>query len=161
MVKREWVVVLKVFRYIFILFGIIAIIICYFMFNYKFYNVSSNSMSPTIKSGDLVIVKNKNNYNVDDIIVFNADLNSIVTHRIINISDSTIITKGDNNYANDLPITKDKIIGKVVKIIPVINYPLVRHAIILLTIFGPVLLTISIVVNIIICIIIKKINKVQ
>ena len=83
-------------------------------FGYTFFEVVSGSMSPTINTYDLIIVKVDNNVKKDDIVTFYVD-NNFITHRIINyINDEKILTKGDANNANDKYISKAEIIGKVV-----------------------------------------------
>lgn len=91
------------------------------MIGYTAFQVASGSMLNTIHVDDIVIVNLKNEkdiFNEQDIIVFKQDDN-IITHRIVKIdSNGEITTKGDANNTEDEPITEDKIIGKVVKIIP-------------------------------------------
>ena len=83
------------------------------VFGYTFFEVGSGSMSPTILSNDVIIVKLNEDYQVNDIVTFRYD-NSIVTHRIVKIFDDKIITKGDVNNIRDLSVKKKFIIGKVV-----------------------------------------------
>lgn len=83
-------------------------------FGYTFFEVVSGSMSPTINTYDLVIVKIDEEVKENDIITFYKD-NSFITHRIIKYTDDKhILTKGDANNTTDKDITKDMIIGKVV-----------------------------------------------
>ncbi len=90
------------------------------IFSYHPLVVLSGSMEPTIKVGSLIYYKEKNDYNVNDIISFNIK-GQTVTHRIVDVLDDNYITKGDANESNDLnPIKKDNIKGKVSNI--TINY---------------------------------------
>lgn len=83
-------------------------------FGYTFFEVVSGSMSPTINTYDLVIVKVNENFKEDDIITFYKD-NSFITHRVIEyVDDEHILTKGDANNTSDKYITKDIVIGKVI-----------------------------------------------
>ena len=50
-----------------------------------------------------------------DIVTFKSD-NEYITHRIVTVNDNNYVTKGDANNAKDVAITKDKVIGKVIKI---------------------------------------------
>lgn len=87
-------------------------------FGYTFFEVVSGSMSPTINTHDLIIVKLDNEVKEDDIVTFYKD-KSFITHRITEyIDDENILTKGDANNTTDKSITKDEILGKVVYIIP-------------------------------------------
>lgn len=85
----------------------------------KLYNtailvVLTGSMEPTIKSGEMIIIKEQTDYNVDDIVTYKEDRNFFVTHRIINKYENKYETKGDNNNLIDKPIDKDQIEGKVI-----------------------------------------------
>ncbi len=72
-------------------------------------------MEPTISQNDIIIVKKSDTYKTDDIITFMKG-NEFITHRIVSINDETVTTKGDANNAVDVAVSKDKIIGKVIKI---------------------------------------------
>ncbi len=85
------------------------------LFGYSVFSVATGSMEPTISQNDLIIVKDSNNYNVGDIVTFKNE-KSYITHRIVTVNTNNYVTKGDANNAKDVAITKDKIIGKVVKI---------------------------------------------
>lgn len=85
----------------------------------KLYNtailvVLTGSMEPTIKSGEMIIIKEQKDYNVDDIVTYKEDRNFFVTHRIINKYENKYETKGDNNNLIDETIDKDQIEGKVI-----------------------------------------------
>ena len=85
----------------------------------KLYNtailvVLTGSMEPTIKSGEMIIIKEQTDYNVDDIVTYKEDRNFFVTHRIINKYENKYETKGDNNNLIDETIDKDQIEGKVI-----------------------------------------------
>ncbi len=84
------------------------------VFGYGSAIVISGSMQPNLNVGDYIIVKEKNEYHEGDIVVYIADDNSMVTHRIVEKNNHDFITKGDNNNIADKPITKSQIKGKVV-----------------------------------------------
>src|SRR5574344_386218 len=87
-------------------------------FGYTMLQIASGSMEPALKVDDVILVDTKDtNYNVNDIVSFISD-NALVTHRIIFIDGDTITVKGDNNNVIDSPISRDVIIGKVVKVFP-------------------------------------------
>ena len=80
--------------------------------------VLSDSMYPTIKTGDVIMVVPKDEYKVGDIVAF-EDGAMIVTHRIIDENeDGTFVTKGDyiGNSRDDMPLQEKYIIGKVVNV---------------------------------------------
>lgn len=115
--------------------AILGVIVCFLlgMFKYMPVSIISNSMAKLIKRGDVVIVKNLtqkeiNSLQVNDIIVYNLD-GSIVSHRIIDIktgrgNEKYFITKGDNNNAPDaFPVSLKQVKGKVILKIPKLGYP--------------------------------------
>lgn len=110
----------------------------------KFYVVVSESMIPTLRTGDAVLISNENatcsSFNclkVGDIIVFepssqkeNSKSGKIIVHRVeairLDADDQRVIrTKGDANPRSiqtvDYPITEDQYIGKVIHVIPFIG----------------------------------------
>ena len=84
---------------------------------YTFFEVVTGSMANTINIGDVIIVKINSNYEENDIIVYEKE-KSYITHRIIEIKEDGIVTKGDNNNTEDEIINKEQILGKVIKVIP-------------------------------------------
>ena len=89
-------------------------------FGYRIFEVASGSMEPTLQINDILLVKvNEKDINKNDIIAYKEkDKDTIITHRIIDINNETIMVKGDANNTMDSPITKDQVIGKVVKVYP-------------------------------------------
>lgn len=102
-----------------VLFIGIILFLIFFILNYKMYIITSGSMEPEIKTHELVVVKTSlKEYKVGDIIsYYDKSLEIPVTHRVIeHDKDQDIyITKGDaNNTDDNVPLTKENIIGKVV-----------------------------------------------
>lgn len=87
---------------------------------YTIFQVITGSMADTININDIVLVKLTDDVNVDDIITYKTG-KDFVTHRVIRIEDEKIITKGDANNTEDVPITKDSVVGKVVFIVSNVN----------------------------------------
>lgn len=84
--------------------------------------VLSDSMEDKISAGDLIITFNKNNYKIDDIIMYRYD-NETITHRVYEIVENGYITKGDaNELPDDYVVLKNDVIGKVNIIIPKYGY---------------------------------------
>lgn len=96
------------------------------LFGYKNYVVVSGSMEPTIPVGSAIYVKSFEfeEYQIGDIISYNVNDNTIITHRIVDItSNNQFITKGDANDTNDIsPVDFNNIIGKEVFCIPLLGY---------------------------------------
>ncbi len=83
---------------------------------YTIFQVITGSMEDTIKINDIVIVKLTDDVKENDIITYRYK-EDFVTHRVIEINEDEIITKGDANTSKDDPITQKDIVGKVVFII--------------------------------------------
>lgn len=89
-------------------------------FGYGSAVVLSGSMEPEFSKGDLIVVKETNDYKLKDIVVF-QDGGSLVVHRIINIDGETVTTKGDANNSPDEPIELSSIKGRVLFHIPFVG----------------------------------------
>ena len=77
--------------------------------------VSSGSMTPELRVGDVIIMKEFESYDVGDIVTFNSNNECLVTHRIIERNGDNFITKGDSNNTKDADIVaKENIEGKVI-----------------------------------------------
>ena len=94
------------------------------LFGIKMYVIVSGSMEPELNIGDIVIVKENDNYQKDDVISFRQG-QSVITHRIIEVINDDEIsykTKGDNNNTEDKQIVlKEDIEGKVINKIPTVG----------------------------------------
>lgn len=89
---------------------------------YAVLEVVSGSMEPTIHVGDLIVINTKNSdYKEKDIITFYDKEGSFVTHRIIEINEDKMITKGDNNDSLDEELNVDNIVGKYAFRIPALG----------------------------------------
>jgi signal peptidase len=80
------------------------------VFGYQIKTVLSGSMEPDIQTGSIIAVKmledeEKNNMEVGDVITFMESQDKLITHRIIEVSESSegaiYTTKGDNNDGPD------------------------------------------------------------
>ncbi|MBU1993055.1 signal peptidase I [Patescibacteria group bacterium] len=84
---------------------------------YPMASITSGSMWPVLKRGDMVFVKGvktKEDIDVGDIVVYKNVHYGFTIHRVINISNDKVITKGDANNTQDAPINAGEIIGKAV-----------------------------------------------
>lgn len=94
---------------------------------YRSFLVQSGSMEPTIMTGDIIVIHGQSNYVLRDVITFKDSGDRIVTHRVAEINQENgmtkISTKGDANRSEDFDnITYDRILGKVVFVIPKLGY---------------------------------------
>lgn len=85
------------------------------LYGYSILLVGSGSMEPELKVNDVIIIKEQENYSKNDVITFNTNGNSLVTHRILEKEGMSYITKGDNNNSIDEEIvSQNQIEGKVI-----------------------------------------------
>lgn len=101
------------------------------LFRFQLLAIASDSMNPTFRRGDAVLIDKSKDYDldIDDIVAFKKD-NKIVVHRIIKIkkikNQYYYTTKGDNNSNDDEnEITKEDIVGKLNYVVPYVGYPTV------------------------------------
>lgn len=93
-------------------------------FNYRVYRIATGSMTPNLKVGELIVVKDNSDFMVGDVITYEKN-NVYITHRVVELDGDNVVTKGDNNNVNDDAITKDSVVGKMVlklRVIGFINY---------------------------------------
>ncbi|MDY3208679.1 signal peptidase I [Clostridium baratii] len=117
----SYIVMLIVF-----IFMVISILSNTGSFGYKFYDILTGSMSPTINPGSLIIVKEMdgNEIKEGDIITFKGNSTSnLTTHRVVEVieNDNNIKfqTKGDaNDVLDPMLIDGNLLVGKVILDIP-------------------------------------------
>ena len=98
------------------------------LLGYKAYIITTDSMTPSINAGDVIIVKKvqEEKLQVGDVITFQKQ-DKVITHRITNIEEQdgkkVYTTKGDNNNLEDNEtIEYANIEGKNVLTIPKLGY---------------------------------------
>ena len=106
--------------YIAILVGLVYGIpkgLAYFLeTDYPMASITSGSMWPALKQGDLILIKgvsSKEEIQIDDIIVY-RNPKGFTIHRVIKLNENTLITKGDANNVEDAPVKYEEVIGKTV-----------------------------------------------
>jgi len=84
--------------------------------------ILSGSMEPTLHVNDLVIIREADAYEMDDIVVYQSG-SSLVIHRIVGINEeeNKVTTKGDANNIEDGEIPVTAIKGKLSFSIPFIG----------------------------------------
>ena len=81
-------------------------------FGYGAALVLTGSMEPTIMADDLIFVKEADSFHVDDIVVFQSG-SVLVVHRVVDVVEDSLITRGDANNATDSPVPIEKVKGVV------------------------------------------------
>jgi len=97
--------IIKVLGIVILVAIVVVLAVIYFLDDYDAYVVKSDSMKPTFKSGDMVVIGSPGSYLTKDIapgeIITFEHNNNLVTHRIISVEGDTIYTKGDNQEEPD------------------------------------------------------------
>lgn len=86
-------------------------------FGYGLANVLSGSMEPTFSKGALLLVKEEQEADVGDIVVYQSG-QELIVHRVIEKMGDMVITQGDANNVADEPFDKSQLKGKVIGWIP-------------------------------------------
>jgi signal peptidase I len=94
--------------------------------------VTSGSMEPDVKKGDVILTQPFSDYKIGDTIAFKTPQSSskreiVVTHQIVAVErrneKTWFVTKGSANISeDDYLVAKDLVIGKVVITIPGLGY---------------------------------------
>lgn len=87
------------------------------IFGYAEAIIISGSMQPAIAPGDLIIIKEQEKYEKNDIVTYRKD-QIYITHRVVDANSTEVITRGDANNVNDDPVSLSEVEGKVVLCIP-------------------------------------------
>ncbi len=103
---------------------IIILLVLYIGLRYtnkiEIYSVETGSMESNIHKGDYILIYKGGKYKIGDVITFREN-DYFVTHRIIDISNDGITTKGDANNTEDTKIDKTDIVGKVILVGGILN----------------------------------------
>ncbi len=91
--------------------------------------VLTGSMEPTLHVNDLVIVRKTQDVQVGDIIIYQSG-DDLVIHRVVEMEDDSLVTKGDANNAADDSIHRSDVkgvmtarIGGVGAVVQVLKHP--------------------------------------
>jgi len=111
---------------IFVAIGAFLIVLSSFSGATRFLTVLSGSMAPTLNQGDLVVTSTVSPSVIQpgDVISFiSGEDRTIVTHRVVNVTDQGFIVKGDANNAPDASTVNTKnVIGKMAFSLPLVGY---------------------------------------
>lgn len=89
--------------------------------------ITSDSMRPTIKVGDIALVDGDAEITLGSVITYEDQQGELVTHRVLDIEDDgTIVTKGDANVAVDATApAPGSVLGRGALVVPAIGLPAV------------------------------------
>ena len=101
----------KILCLITILFLIVAISIA--CMGFRIGIVKSSSMAPQIAYGSMVVWASPSEVKCGDIVAYKYNAN-IEVHRVVEIDNDILVTRGDSEHGVEREVSKDKILGKVV-----------------------------------------------
>lgn len=111
-----------------LLFVLALVIMIAFLCGFRPYKVMSGSMEPVIHTGSLCVVNTRANYDdikTGDVVLYSNSAGSRIVHRVINISDEGLETKGDANDCSDgISVTSSNFCGKELFSIPYAGFAL-------------------------------------
>lgn len=109
-----WVVYLAILAVL--IYGIPKALVFALKTQYPMASITSGSMWPSLKKGDLVFIKGisgKQDIQINDIVVYRNN-QGFTIHRVIGLDETTLTTKGDANNTPDNPVSYSEVIGKTV-----------------------------------------------
>lgn len=95
---------------------------------YRIYTVRTGSMEPAIQVGDAVLIRPADGLpSVGDIVTFQpSESAGVVTHRVVDVDDGALTTKGDANDTDDTWLVDESmLIGEVQARLPFIGFVLI------------------------------------
>lgn len=118
----DWLINIIFYPFLVLLVAILLLFLC----GVRPYITMSGSMEPEIKTGSVCFVNTKADYKdiqEGDIIAFDISNGSLVTHRVISITEDGMETKGDANDVSDgITTTKSNFSGETLFSVPYIGY---------------------------------------
>lgn len=81
--------------------------------------ITSNSMSPLLRTGDTVLVqriKTQNEISIGDCLIFKTAEGKSICHRLIKIRGKQLYLKGDNSAEMDYPVLFSDVLAKAIAI---------------------------------------------
>jgi len=119
----EWIIYILIF--VAIVYGTPKILAKVLDTPYPIAAITSSSMWPVLKVGDLVFIKGvseRSQINLGEIVVYNNNPSAssgqagFTIHRLVKLDEETFITKGDANNVDDQPVKYQELIGKTVNL---------------------------------------------
>lgn len=79
--------------------------------------VQTGSMEPAVPTGSLILIHRTEQYDRGEIITY-IDRGIAVTHRVTQVEETMLTTKGDANNTQDKPFEKAQVLGEVALVVP-------------------------------------------
>lgn len=100
-----------------LLYGLPRFLSWYLETPYPIAAITSGSMWPALHTGDLIFIQGvaKEDLKVGDIVVW-KNPNGFTIHRVVELNDNTLVTKGDANFKNDDPVAYSNVVGRTYQV---------------------------------------------
>ena len=101
------------------IYGLPKFLSWYLNTTYPMAAITSGSMWPVLKEGDLIFIEGiaKEELAVGDVVVYrNHDGGTFTIHRIVDLREDELVTKGDANFNKDDPIAYEDVVGRTVTV---------------------------------------------
>ena len=103
-----------------------AAVMALYLFGVRPYITMSGSMEPVIQTGSICFVDTNAEYSdvgYWDLVAYRAPTGTLVTHRVVSVTEEGLETKGDANGISDgISVTPDNFHGKTLFSVPYVGY---------------------------------------
>lgn len=122
--KKVRGVILYVLVVAVLVYGLPKILSWVLQTEYPMAAITSNSMWPVLKKGDLVLISgvNKEEIAVGDIVVFFNENWAFTIHRVVELGEEKLVTKGDANAVRDTAVRYEKVAGRLLTRVPKLGF---------------------------------------
>jgi len=80
--------------------------------------IGSGSMEPALRKGDLLLLRAGGGLGLGDIMTYVSRGGSLITHRVVGHAEAGFITQGDANNIPDEAVAQQRVLGRVVGVLP-------------------------------------------
>ncbi|HLB57487.1 MAG TPA: signal peptidase I, partial [Gammaproteobacteria bacterium] len=96
-----------------LLYGLPRFLSWYLETSYPIAAITSGSMWPALRQGDLVFIQHvsREDLKVGDIVVW-QNPNGFTIHRVKELRENGLVTRGDANFTDDPPVQYEDVIGR-------------------------------------------------
>ena len=100
-----------------LLYGLPRFLSWYLETSYPIAAITSGSMWPALRQGDLVFIQHvsREDLKVGDIVVW-QNPNGFTIHRVKELRENGLVTRGDANFTDDPPVQYEDVIGRTYQI---------------------------------------------
>jgi len=83
--------------------------------------VTSGSMENAVFKDDLILIKGASSYKKGEIATYVSEKGTLITHRVIEVTENGYVMKGDANNSPDGEISRQRFMGRVYFVVPAVG----------------------------------------